>query len=251
VVGRTQEAEIILLKTMTINYCKAYDFELSDTKDSLDTTSQKDQSNIELFRVLLDKDNIPLWTVWYCFGFCYYGVILFVARVFEGNSESHTDTNICNYNYQAIFTTAFSEVFGTIFTLYSIDKWGRIKTQIFLYSLAGVSVFLMGLDLGTSFISVTAMIARSSASAASMSTWVATPELVPTKCRGTAHSVANSIARVGAFIAPFVVEGDKVSKVNVGAILGVVNALATSAVCFLPETAGSVHIFNYYCNIYY
>jgi hypothetical protein len=62
-------------------------------------------------------------TVWACFGFTYYGVILLVARVFQtgegGEAIDATDeytAGECSFNYQAIFISATSEIVGVVVT---------------------------------------------------------------------------------------------------------------------------------------
>lgn len=191
----------------------------------------------------------PLCLVWGCFGFCYYAVILLVSRV---NESHHTDgvslsTEVlslgsghttCDYNYLAILASAGSEVMGTVFSLYTVDRWGRVRTQVVLYSLSAISVLFMSLQGHAFLVSAISMIARCAASAASMATWVATPELFSTRHRGTAHSVANSIARVGAFLSPFLVQSHEYSVTVCCVVIAVLNVVAAGNVLLLPETGG-------------
>jgi hypothetical protein len=79
--------------------------------------------------------------------------------------------------------------------------------------------------------------ARGSLIAASCATWVAIPELYPTKLRGTGHSLANMMNGLGAFSSPYVVYSD-LSIFTVGMIFAIVNGCSFIAVMLLPETAG-------------
>lgn len=188
---------------------------------------------------------IPLWTVWACFGFTYYGVILMVARVFQtGEGEEAMDATDeytageCSFNYEAIFVSSTSELVGVVVTGVMIDSWGRVGTQASLYAGAGIAVFFMGVKLPIIALASVSFFGRLTAFGANAATWVTTPELFTTECRGTGHSVANAMARMGAFFAPFLVENHKLPIVVVGCVLAIVNAVATVATLQLPETLG-------------
>jgi hypothetical protein len=87
------------------------------------------------------------------------------------------------------------------------------------------------------YISISALIARGASLASSSATWVAIPELYPTAYRTTGHSIANIMARIGAFISPYIV-ASSLSHEQVAMLLGTLSMLACLAVCMLPETAG-------------
>jgi hypothetical protein len=56
------------------------------------------------------RTSIPLWIVWLSFGFTYYGIILYVSRIFSTNSSSNIDT--CTFDFEPIFLNAISEIIG-------------------------------------------------------------------------------------------------------------------------------------------
>ena len=182
--------------------------------------------------------------MWVAFGFSYYGIILFVTRVFDHtNDEDDDDGNAsCDFDYQEIFFSAFSELIGVLVASFIIDRWGRVPTQTGLYFLAGVGSVLMGLmaaqGMSDVVVSLCGVVARCSIMGASCATWVSTPELFPTHLRATGHSIASSVARLGAFAAPFIVDDHSISPFTVGLVLAVVNMVAAGAAFLLPETMG-------------
>lgn len=192
---------------------------------------------------LLQADQIKLtlavWVVWLSFGFSYYGLILFVARVFEHNEEDDvTGEETCSFEYNEIFVSAASEVIGVTTTALVIDRWGRVGTQSFLYACAGLSTMLMGTNLPSLARLSMSIMARSTAMGAASATWVANPELYPTETRATAHAVANSISHLGGFMCPYLIDSSQIQNGAVGAILGAVSLCAAVVVLATPETLG-------------
>ena len=49
----------------------------------------------------------PLWIVWFASGFAYYGIILFVARLYSTTTD---DGEKCSFDYSSIFINATAEV---------------------------------------------------------------------------------------------------------------------------------------------
>jgi hypothetical protein len=105
--------------------------------------------------------------------FTYYGVILYISRVFE--SDDRVDgVKECNFDYAAIFMSAMSEILGVVVTALMIDEWGRVGTQAALYAGAGTAVFLLGLPIPIVTLKVVAVFARLTIMGANSATWVAT-----------------------------------------------------------------------------
>mmetsp|Transcript_24551 Transcript_24551/g.36146 ORF Transcript_24551/g.36146 Transcript_24551/m.36146 type:complete len:495 (-) Transcript_24551:206-1690(-) len=232
--GRLTEAANVVKYAAEVNGSTLPDFTLS----SAGVEKEETVAFSEFLKPAQRRLSIPLWTVWMCFGFTYYGCILFVARVFEDSSAS-LDELKCDFNYEAIFMSAVSELLGVIVTALVIDGWGRVGTQASLYAGAGVAILLMGMNLPSLTLSVVAVFARFTIMGANSATWVATPEMFPTKLRASGHAVANCMARIGAFFSPFLVESRSLTSVVVGCVLALVNFVAVVASFFLPETAGS------------
>ena len=198
--------------------------------------------------------SFPLWAVWTSFGFTYYGIIILVTRIYTTSSanttsgtsqvvsepsDSSATRSVCSFDYRAIFMNACAEFFGVLIAAAIIDRWGRTRTQAALYSLGGFAVMAMALQWpSVAMLPYVSMIARLAAMGSSCVTWVATSELYPTEMRATGHSVCSSLARAGAFAAPYFVISDA-SLFVVGSALAFVNFFAAAVCMFLlPETRG-------------
>ena len=174
--------------------------------------------------------------VWFGFGLTYYGIILFNTRIFSTHDSDRSDET-CSFDYQSIFVSSTSEIFGLAGAVATIDRLGRRGTQGGFYVVCGIFSFLLGTGLHTSPLTACAFVARACAMAASCATWVAAPELFPTRVRSTGFSVANSSARVGASLAPYLVESD-LTVFAVAAVLAAGNFVSAAAAVVLPETKG-------------
>jgi MFS family permease len=184
--------------------------------------------------------SFPLWTVWLSFGFCYYGIILLVSRVYSKGASSESSAAV-EFDFPSIFVSASSELVGVTITALLVDRWGRVGTQSLMYFLTGAALIILSMrdSLRFSVLAIASFgfVSRMSAMSSSSATWVATPELYSTEHRGTGHAVCSAAARVGAFFSPYFV----VSALSIELIalsLGGISVLTALVVWFLPETAG-------------
>jgi hypothetical protein len=225
---------------------------------------EEDPGFVNSLKVLLSpgqrKICLPLWTVWLCFGFSYYGVLLFgiliciiyslvnlicflyfaVARVYS-KSSGDDDGQTCSFVYWPIFTSAAAEIVGCMLTVFIIDKWGRVRSQALWYSVAGAAALMFGVEaMPSTLIFIFSLLARMGSMGASACTWVATPELFNTRHRATAHAIANLVARSGSFLSPFLIGSSSISNFSIGIILAIVNLVTVIAVFMLPETKGKL-----------
>mmetsp|Transcript_9066 Transcript_9066/g.9115 ORF Transcript_9066/g.9115 Transcript_9066/m.9115 type:complete len:573 (-) Transcript_9066:209-1927(-) len=177
--------------------------------------------------------SLPLWVTWLSFGFTYYGLILFVSRLFSTADEGES----CDFEYESVFVNAVFEVVGVFLVAAIIDHIGRMHCQAYMYAAAGISVALMGSGLPPTTLIFVSGLGRLCITGAQAATWVATPELYPTKIRATGHSVATAMSRFGAAMCPFLTQS-ALSISIVGAVLCVVNFIAAASAMMLPETKG-------------
>lgn len=232
---------------------------------STDIDPDKNPSIFEFLQPDHRNISIPLWIIWMCFGFSYYGIILFIGRIFNttasetesGTISGGTDLSlltssspsllssyssneelVCEFNYSAIFLSAMSEILGVGITAILIDSFGRITTQSCLYAGSSISVLLMGLNFPHITLIILSICARICIMGSSSATWVITPELFTTELRSSGHSIANCMARVGAFIVPFIINSKQLTHLHVSIILSIICGIATITSFFLPETAG-------------
>ena len=217
-----------------------------DTEASARTTSLSeafeqtyDSLKEIMFSPQMRATTLKIGTVWLCFGFGYYGVILLVTHLYSNQSSDNSKNQAeCSFEYGDIAVNTSSEVAGIIVSLLTIDHFGRRETQMWNYGAGAVALLIMGvIPLNRTTIAILGYIMRMCAMAASQTTWVMTPELYPTRVRATAHSLVNCMARFGALLSPFLV----VSNLNlpfIVVVLGLVNVVAAVAVWSLKETNG-------------
>mmetsp|Transcript_62603 Transcript_62603/g.152410 ORF Transcript_62603/g.152410 Transcript_62603/m.152410 type:complete len:592 (-) Transcript_62603:207-1982(-) len=210
----------------------------------------------ELFSPAWRRIMLLLCGAWFGLGFLYYGVILAVSIVFtEGGNQDeaasqqqqyYDDDKQCavapfDFDYMAIFISASAEIFGLLAVIYTIDSWGRIKSQTVSYIVGGISGLLLGLSVEYQFsrpvLILFAFLSRMAMMASSCTTWVSTSEILVTEIRATGHGAVNALARMGGFLCPyFITDGN--SPVFIGTLVFVM-AMGTSAcTACLPETAG-------------
>lgn len=234
--GKIREAECVIRDAFAVNGQDIHAFQLSAEVQESEHFSHG--SYMDLIRTKETRRiTIPLVLVWFCFGFAYYGVILFVSRLY--NTSSDDDSQTCSFDYSSMFINACGELVGLGFTIYIIDRIGRTKTQGMLYVMGGIAVLCMGFGLPRYSILAVAWIARMFAMGSSSATWVATPELFSTDTRASGHSICNAAARIGAFLSPyFVVSNIHIIIVGIG--LAIMNICAGISSFSLPETKGIV-----------
>lgn len=222
------------------NKVEMKEFTLLVHEEDIKTANQESHMSIfatyaPLFEYNLRKNTLLIMSVWMTFAFLYYGIILFVAKVYENH---YGGTATCSFNYPPILENSIAEFAGITIVILVINTIGRVKSQSYGYFIGGIAIIIMGLlgDKKTSVV-ILAGIARAAAMGASSATWVHTPELFPTNLRASGHSICNVAARLAGFCAPFVVFSS-LSFVSVSIILCVASLIAGFAATLLPETAG-------------
>ena len=237
--GRIEEAEQVLRNAAKQCNHDLGEFQLrSDIIHSEHET--RDAACIELFNnASVRKISIPLVIVWLCFGIAYYGIILFVAKVYSTTTTTYdNNANTCSFDYQSIFINSTAEIVGVILGLVIID-YGRTISQAVTYLMCGLMLFPIGFNISSNSVISLAWFARLFAMTSSSITWVATPELFPTEIRATGHSLCSTAARFGAFISPYFVFSS-LSPLAVAFGLSSVNICAAVASYMLPETVGTI-----------
>ena len=256
--GRYTEAEDVLRSAAVINGTTLPHFTLR--RETFITVAQEEAASKgvalgDFFERDMLPISIPLFTVWFLFGWTYYGIIFLVSRIYSKSSDDDGDDAseyTCDFEYSDIFYNAASEVIGVALTAVVIDRFGRNRSQTTLYVLSGVFVALLGVKMSDVGVSVVGMLARIGSMGATSVTMVVTPELFPTRMRATGHAVCSSFQRIGGFAAPFLVNSPA-SLVVVALLLGAGNWMAAVCSYTLPETKGSLLTNMYYlykCVVY-
>ena len=202
------------------------------------------------FRVIL-----VLSVVWAGFGLLYYSTVLIITLVFAHDKDETTRNSGVDIDYVAITMSVLSEFVGVTMVLLTIDRWGRVVSQVYSYLLGGICLGVLcwlsnpavvsdDEDGGNSnngrrgWLVALAFGARLFWMSGSCVTWTITAELLTTEVRTTGHSLVNAIARVTGGLSPFVVQGFGWPFSVVGVVLLVASLVTTAASWTLPETKG-------------
>jgi len=186
------------------------------------------------------KDYWLLSVIWPCFGLAYYGIVMLLPRLFEGQSGGQPSEDTCNlaFDFKDLAISCTAEALGVMWAAWAVNRAGRKLVQSIGYSMCGTGcLFMMFPGTGKTFLTVVAAIGRNGIMAASCCTWVHTPELFPTRFRTTAHGLLNATARIGAFLAPFLIQRNVPTVVR-SVVMAAAAFTAAVAALFLTETTG-------------
>lgn len=174
---------------------------------------------------------------WVGFGVLYYGTILVTTEIF-----SHQHGGNVHFNFVDIGVATSSELVGICMLLYTVDRWGRVKSNSFTFLFSGLCIAALCFGTSTFHISVIAQLllaygARLFSMAASCVTWLCTPEILTTELRMTGHGFVNAASRIAAAITPFVVQRGT-PRPEIALELLAVSVFVALISLLLPETAG-------------
>lgn len=247
---RTEECKSILKMIATTNSCEggippSYILRSTASECGDDVTSKGGGSASKSwydFMMPNVKVFFALEIVWFSFGFGYYGLILFLSKIYENFSNSGTTTEpeqeTCHFQYADMFVSAVFELVGLIIGIFLISRYGRVSLQCFGFAACGVCVVAMAVTPHHSTLNLLiGLCARMSMMISSCVAWVQTPELFKTEHRARGHTMAVAASRVGSFIVPYFINS-ATNELTSALILGGVLLLAASSVLFLPETKG-------------
>lgn len=231
--GRIDEAEEVVKKIARINGAAPFELRLEQSSKS---------DNTRNFWKLFSFDDGHLYTtlavslLWLVMGFTFYGISLLVVRVSGENDDD------CDFNFDFLWETYSMEALGLLFLCFTVEKIGRVFSNVLFYLGAGIGATLLGwagwlhrdsFAIGFGSFAISCIFAASSA------TWIITPELYPTEIRSTAHASANSLGRIGAFFASYYVDSS-FDLLLVGIGLGLLSTIAAAVASCLPETAQKI-----------
>jgi len=187
-----------------------------------------------LFGVQLRRRTISLWLVWFCVNFAYYGAFIWLPTLLVAQGFSL----VRSFEYTLIITLA--QLPGYAASAWLVEKWGRRIT---------LAVFLAGSAVSAGFFGAAGDVPTILAFGALMSffnlgAWGAlyavTPELYPTRVRGTGAGWAAGFGRLASIIAPLCVPA-LLAAGGVALPFGVfagVFAIAAIAALTLPDLRG-------------
>jgi len=152
-----------------------------------------------LFGPALRRRTVSLWLVWFCVNFAYYGAFIWLPTLLVAAGFPL----VKSFEYTLVITLA--QLPGYALSAWLVEKWGRrITLAVFLSGSAlSAGLFATATDV-TSILVFGSML-----SFFNLGAWGAlyavTPELYPTRVRGTGAGWAAGFGRLASIIAPLCV----------------------------------------------
>jgi putative MFS transporter len=193
-----------------------------------------DRPVVTLFGAALRRRTISLWLVWFCVNFAYYGAFIWLPSLLVAQGFSL----VRSFEYTLIITLA--QLPGYAVSAWLVEKWGRRATLASFLCGSAVSAALFGTAGDVTAI----LVFGSMLSFFNLGAWGAlyavTPELYPTRVRGTGAGWAAGFGRLASIIAPLCVPA-LLALGGVALPFGVfaaVFAVAAIAALTLPDLRG-------------
>jgi len=160
-----------------------------------------------LFGARLRRRTISLWLVWFCVNFAYYGAFIWLPTLLVAQGFSL----VRSFEYTLIITLA--QLPGYAASAWLVEKWGRRVTLAVFLAGSAVSAALFGtvglLGSADAGDATWILVFGSAMSFFNLGAWGAlyavTPELYPTRVRGTGAGWAAGFGRLASIVAPLTV----------------------------------------------
>ena len=190
--GRTAEAESILRQV-----------EISSGVGpgrALEPTSPEPKARLrDLFGASLARRTVMLWILWFSMAFSYYGMFIWLPSLLVGQGYGEAQS----FRFTLYITLA--QIPGYFTAAYLVERVGRKPTlSAFMLLCAVTSYFFGGARTTDQLILWGCLVSYFNLGAWGV-TYGYTPELYPTRLRGTGSGSAAAFGRIGAVLAPLVV----------------------------------------------
>ena len=154
------------------------------------------RERVRFIKVLQYKYTYALWAVWFAMAFSYYGMFVWLPRIFSDNFPLIK-------SYEFIFLTYLAQIPGYYTAAYLVEKIGRRYVIFSFMLLTSLSAFLFI----TNYLELS-LVAAFLLSFFDLGAWGAlyaiTPELYPRESKGTGAGLASSSGRIGGIIGPLI-----------------------------------------------
>ena len=233
--GRTDEAERVVAEfesSAALSTCAHAD---ETNRDNAPETPANDaQEATSIWSAPLRKRTLALCTVWFCINLSYYGAFIWIPSLLSAQGFSL----VKSFAFTLIMTLA--QLPGYAVAAYLIEKWGRRATlAVFLAGSAGAAV-CYGLSHSDFFIILSGCFLSFFNLGAWGALYAISPEVFPTRLRGTGTGTAAGLGRIASILAPLIVP-PLISFGGTGVLFAVFAAaflLAAVTTFALPEKRG-------------
>jgi MFS transporter, putative metabolite:H+ symporter len=190
--GRTQEAIELLKKHKLVS---------ADFKEDLAQVAVEKQGTrktlAELWNRKFRKRTPMLWISWAVLVYTYHGIFTWLPTFYYSALNFTVVRSI-----QWVFVVTLAQVPGYYIAALLLDKVGRKRIAVIFLAAAGIGSVLLSLAMGTDSILLWSVVISFFNLGAWSALYAYTPELYPTRIRGTASGAAASIGRLAGVIAP-------------------------------------------------
>ncbi len=153
----------------------------------------------ELFSSRLRGRTTTLWVVWFAVNFSYYGAFIWLPTVLFDSGFSL----VRSFEYTLIITLA--QLPGYAVSALLVERWGRRPTLVTFLLGSAVSAGLFAAADGSTQVLVAGMLLSFFNLGAWGALYAVTPELYPTRLRGTGAGSAAAFGRLASILAPLAV----------------------------------------------
>jgi MFS family permease len=179
------------------------------------------------------KITSALWATYFGMAFLDHGTLTLTVSVFSNDARQQ--------DYQAIFRAA-AELAGLWLAWWTIDDYGRIRSQQFAFLSGGVlclgiSMLITPVTMNDydNLLLVLAFIARMVVTTGTCAAWISTTEVLATEIRTSRHAIAHAVRCIGDFVAQ-VVFWQITHLPAIGGVLMGLGVWTTLCCSALPET---------------
>jgi putative MFS transporter len=189
----------------------------------------------DVFSAVLRRRTITLWVVWFAVNFSYYGAFIWLPTLLFDSGFSL----VRSFEYTLIITLA--QLPGYALSALLVERWGRRPTLVTFLLGSAVSAGLFAQADGSTQV----LVAGSLLSFFNLGAWGAlyavTPELYPTRLRGTGAGSAAAFGRLASILAPLAVPllRDQGGTGLLFAVFAGVFVVAAAGSALLPERRGT------------
>jgi putative MFS transporter len=236
-VGRKEEANLVMVQ-FEKDVQRRYGKPLPPLVDTVLVEKETGKSSFaELWSRDYIRRTIMLWIVWPACLFGYYGLTSWLAVLLVGKGFGI----IKSINF--VITITIGGIPGFLVATYLIEKIGRKPVVITATAMTAVSSYWYGNVSSLPFLYTWGFLLQFFTYAMWSSIYAYTPELYPTRMRGTGCGLSSSVGRVGAILGPYII-GAVLASSGPGAVFDLAAfmfALAALSVLILgPETRGRI-----------
>ena len=233
--GRTDEAERVVAEFESSAALSRRTHADETASDNAPEASANDaQEATSIWSAPLRKRTLALCTVWFCINLSYYGAFIWIPSLLSAQGFSL----VKSFAFTLIMTLA--QLPGYAVAAYLIERWGRRATlAVFLAGSAGAAV-CYGLSHSDFFIILSGCFLSFFNLGAWGALYAISPEVFPTRLRGTGTGTAAGLGRIASILAPLIVP-PLISFGGTGVLFAVFAAaflLAAVTTFALPEKRG-------------